>query len=87
MFALIWSYAALDDLADFYVAADLQERARMAAGVEALNARLRSDPLAEGESRDGTFRVTFISPLVVGFHVHTQGQLVRVVSVRRYGKQ
>lgn len=60
MFVLIWRTAALDALADLYVAATPAERARMAA-IDALNARLRTDPLAEGESRSGGYRIT-LSP-------------------------
>ena len=48
MFALIWKIATLDVLADLYVAAGPGERERMAAGVEALNARRRSSPHDEG---------------------------------------
>jgi hypothetical protein len=50
MFAVIWRNDVLDTLADLYVAATPAERARMAAAVDALNTRLRSDPLGEGES-------------------------------------
>jgi len=39
MFALTWSNTALDALADIYVAAEPDERARMAAALEALNVR------------------------------------------------
>ena len=41
----------------------------MAAAVEALNDRLRRDPLAEGESREGNLRITFVPLLAVTFHV------------------
>jgi hypothetical protein len=57
----------------------------MAAGVEALNERLRSDPEAEGESREGSFRITFIYMLAVSFHVSDTDQVVRVIGVQRYG--
>jgi hypothetical protein len=86
VFALIWLNRALDELADIYVAADPADRARMAAAVEALNARLQSDPLAEGESREGSLRITFISTLAVSFHVSDVDQVVRVIGVQRYGK-
>ena len=86
MFALIWLNRALDELADLYVSADLADRARMSSAVEALNARLQSDPLAEGESRDGTHRITFIPLLAVSFRVSETEQLVRVIGVQRYGK-
>ena len=86
MFTLIWRDRALNQLADIYVTADPAERQRTAAAVDALNARLRSNPLNEGESRAGDLRVTFISLLIVGFRVFPSDRVVRVISVRRYGK-
>jgi plasmid stabilization system protein ParE len=86
MFALTWSNDALDLLADIYVAATPAERARIAAGVEALNARLRSDPINEGESRPNGRRLTFAPLLAVVFRVSTANRIVRVTHVHRYGK-
>ena len=85
MFALNWSKYALDRLADIYIAATLDEQARIA-GVDALNARLRSDPLNEGESRSGGYRLTFTPLLSVGFYVSTADRVVQVTRVKRYGK-
>lgn len=85
MFALIWPDPTLDALADIYLAATPAERAWMAAAVDGLNARLRSDPLNEGESRSGGFRLVFIPLLTVLFHVTTADNIVRVVRVRRFG--
>lgn len=86
MFALIWWNAALDQLADVYVSATPAERARIAAAVDALNARLRADPLAEGESRSGGRRIAFIALAAIGFHVSEADRVVQVFSVKRYGK-
>lgn len=86
MFTLRWRNDVLEALADLYVAATPAERVRMAAAVDALNARLRSDPLVEGESRAGGYRITFISLLVVGFYVDKANREVRVARVKRYGK-
>jgi hypothetical protein len=85
MFALVWSNRALDQLAALYVDATVEERERMAAGVNALNTRLRSDPLNEGESRAGGLRVTFPALLLVTFFVREKDQLVYVPRVQRYG--
>jgi ParE toxin of type II toxin-antitoxin system, parDE len=82
MFALIWLSTALDQLADAYVAANSEDRARMAAGIEALNARLRADPLSVGESRVGGFRVDFVPRLAILFHVSETDRIVRVVRLR-----
>ena len=86
MFTLIWLDRALDQLADIYVAADPADRARMAAAINALNARLRADPLAEGESRVGDRRITFIPSLSVAFRVSLSDRTVRVGRVQRYGR-
>jgi hypothetical protein len=84
MFAVVWKTAALDHLADLYVAAE--EKDRMADGVEALNARLADDPLAEGEARSSGFRLTFPPLLAVLFHVDEVNRVVRVTAVSRYGR-
>jgi hypothetical protein len=83
---VIWLFAALEELADIYVAATAEERTRMATAIEALNARLAADPLHEGESRVGESRVTFVPLLTVGFRADPQRKEVRVRSVKRYGK-
>ena len=86
MFALIWINRALDELADVYVTATPEERKRIAAAVDALNARLQSDPLDEGESRSSGYRVTFPELLCVVFHVSEADRVVRVTRVTRYGR-
>ena len=86
MFALIWMNRALEQLANVYVTATPEERERIAAAVDALNARLRSDPLSEGESRSGGFRITFPSLLSVLFHVSETDRVVHVARVMRYGR-
>ena len=86
MYAVVWKDAALDELADVYVAADPADRARMAAGVEALNTRLAADPLDEGESRGGTRRIAFPDLLAVSFTIDPVDRVVRVTAVARYGR-
>ena len=53
MFDPQWWESALDASADIYLAATPDRRDRVAAAVEALNRRLRSDPFDAGESRHG----------------------------------
>lgn len=86
MFTVAWLDEALDGLADVYVALDLTEQDRVAAAVEALNARLVNDPLDEGESRSGGFRITFIDRLAVTFWVSEARRLVQVAAVSPYGR-
>jgi plasmid stabilization system protein ParE len=86
MFEYRWLEAALDKLADIYVAADAAERERMAAGVEGFNAQIAADPLDVGESRVGGYRVAFPPLLRVYFHVDEGTHRVWVTDVTRYGR-
>lgn len=86
MFTLIWLDVTLDELADVYVAVTPEQRARIAAGIEALNTRLRDDPLSVGESRSGGRRLVFTPLLAVTFQVSVSDRTVRVTSVKQYGK-
>ena len=86
MFDYRWLESTLDKLADIYVAADAAERERMAAGVEAFNARLAVAPLDIGESRVSGYRVAFPPLLRVYFHVDESNRRVRVTDVIRYGR-
>lgn len=86
MFDYRWLESALDKLAEIYVAADSSERERIAAGVEAFNARLATAPLEEGESRMGGYRIAFPPLLRVYFRVYEATHRVRVTDVSRYGR-
>jgi hypothetical protein len=65
-------------MADAYIRLDLAAQDRLAGAVENLNARLRSDPPEVGESRTGGERITFVSGLVVLFHVDPAARRVTV---------
>jgi hypothetical protein len=82
MFDLTWENTALEQLADAYVAATTEDREQMATAIEALNVRIRSDPLAVGESRLGAYRVAFVPLLAILFHVSESDRTVRVVRLR-----
>ncbi|WP_439621769.1 hypothetical protein [Gemmata sp.] len=86
MFGYLWLDSTLDKLAGIYVALDLSDQDRLAAGVELFNARLAADPLGVGESRSGGLRVAFIPFLRVYFRVDVANRFVRVVDVTRYGR-
>ncbi len=87
MFQLIWRDSALDALADHYVAADPKTRQKMASLVDAMNNRLKNDPLGEGESRPGNYRVTFLNGLTITFDVLLGELTVRVIRVHQYSKR
>jgi hypothetical protein len=58
----------------------------MAGAVEKLNARLKNDPPAEGESRSGSGRITFVAGLAVLFYVDETASAIYVTRVTRYGR-
>lgn len=76
----------LDRLADISVAADVNDRERLADGVERLNARLADDPSDVGESREGGDRIDFPPLLLVTFTIDPATRIVRVTWVTRYGR-
>jgi hypothetical protein len=86
MWTLIWNDLALDELAVPYVAADPARQAQIAGAVEKLNARLRNDPLSEGESREPGNRITFVAGLAVGFRLDPAAREVRVTRVGTSGR-
>ena len=66
-----WTGAALDRLADIYVAAAVADRDEIEATTRRINATLAADPDVLGESRSGRSRVWFEYPLMVCFeHLH-----------------
>ena len=85
-FAVVWLDNALDDVADFYVTADLPTQARVSDALEALNRRLAKNPFDEGESRDGGERITFVPHLAIRFRIDQADQVVRVTAAKPYGR-
>jgi hypothetical protein len=86
MYDYQWTEEALDKLADLYIEVDVPDRERMAAGVQAFNARLAADPLAVGESQGGGYRIGFSPLLRVFFKVDMSARKVWVVDVKRFGR-
>jgi hypothetical protein len=84
MYSVVWLGSALDRLADIYVLLDLTSQDRLAAAVDALNARLRTDPLSEGESRSGRYRITFVDRIAVRFWVDDSAGRVGVTAVEHF---
>ena len=85
MFTVMWSDRAMDQLADIFVVTDLPGQDHLTTLIDGPNRRLARDPMDEGESRTGNYRVTFIGDLTVRFSVDAQSPIVRVNGVRRRG--
>ncbi|WP_020471839.1 hypothetical protein [Zavarzinella formosa] len=67
MFAVIWRDAALDQLAEAFVQADLSARDVIEKCVNRFNSELAINPRQFGESRGGRLRVAFDAPCGIYF--------------------
>jgi hypothetical protein len=81
----VWSNAALDALADIWVAATSTDRNEIERAVHEINRELADDPANKGESRSGSARALIESPLTVWYRV-LPGPQARVFSVLRHGQ-
>jgi hypothetical protein len=85
MFDVDWADYALDCLADVVVTLDLDTQDQLAKAIETLNRRLAKDPLNEGESRNGPYRLTYVGSLSVLFRVNSAKGTVQVTEVKWHG--
>ena len=74
-YLVIWKPEAERKLDEIWAAA--ADPDRIVAAATELEGRLRLDPLSEGESRDGDWRIAFEPPLGIYFQV-VEPQTVRV---------
>jgi hypothetical protein len=84
MYTVIWRDAALDALADAFVAADLLMRGRIERAVTRLNKQLAADPEDIGESRGGKRRIAFEAPCGIRYMVDTSNLTARVTHFWTY---
>ena len=86
-FTVVWTPNAERRLAELWMSLpDLQRK--ITAAANDVDARLRLNPLGQGESRTGPLRIMLVEPLVVDFEVILDDQRVEVLNVavprRRY---
>ena len=81
-FTVDWRPTAEDELIRLWVDHP-DERNEITAAAAALEAALRRDPEALGESRTGSTRIAFEGPLVIAFDVFLDQRLVLVRTVWR----
>jgi hypothetical protein len=86
-FQVEWLQAALDELTSLWLQADSAQRRVITQATHAIELRLGSDPLNEGESRPGGRRITFVPPLAVRFCVESDGRTVTVLHVRMFARR
>ncbi len=79
MFSVRWTRTALDRLTAIWLRLASAQRRALTAATHAIDGRLASDPLNEGESRPGGRRVLLLPPLGVAYRVDPQRQTVTVL--------
>ncbi len=87
MFRVRWERQALNELTDAWMQGTSTQRRAVTTASHAVDLRVGSNPLTEGESRPKGRRITFISPLVVIFRVESDRETVSVIHVRMYKKR
>jgi hypothetical protein len=78
---VVWDPSAEARLIHLWMTAP--DRAAVTRAADEIDARLRRDPLNEGESRSGPYRVLFVRPLGVYYKVSEPDRLVEVLQVWR----
>ena len=80
-YTVVWTPAALNELADLWVNA--ADRADVTLASDTIDAALRIDPDAQSESRSGKTRIMIVPPLAVSYDVEDMDCLVTVWAVWR----
>ncbi len=82
-FTVVWKDAAQNRLAAVWVDADPADRPAITAAANAIDARLRTDPQSQGESRPRGRRILIELPLAAVFQVSEPDRMVTVLTVHR----
>lgn len=86
MFQVDWFEAALNELATLWMESDSGLRQVITEATNRLDQALETNPLSQGESREGNRRITFAYPLGVKFAVSRaalRGLVLHVWDIRR----
>lgn len=78
-YTVVWTTDAEQELASIWLNA--KDRSAVTSAVLRIDMALREDPLLEGESRSGMFRVIHELPLGVDFRAVEEDRMVYVVAV------
>jgi plasmid stabilization system protein ParE len=82
-YTVIWKPAAEADLARLWT--DSPDKRAITDASDRIDALLKKNPGALGESRSGNDRILVIAPLALIFEVLEDDKLVRVLNVARWG--
>ena len=78
-YTVVWMPTAEDRLAQAWI--DAADRPAVTAAANEMDALLRRDPAAVGESRGEKTRLLIVPPLIALFEVEEEDRLVRVLKV------
>ena len=79
-FTVVWTPNAEHRLAELWMSLPHLQR-EITAAANDVDARLRLNPLGQGESRMGPLRIMLVEPLVIDFEVILDDQRVEVLNV------
>lgn len=80
-FTVVWVVSGADELAEIWLSAG--DRPLITAAARDIDHRLRIQPDAVGESRDGSRRILIAGPLAVTYEISLDDRIVRVLDVWR----
>ena len=81
-YTVLWTAAAQQELAALWLAA--RDRERISEAATAIDSTLERDADKAGESRFAEFRILFVAPLGIYYHVTAADRAVRVTAVWRF---
>lgn len=77
MWQVFWNESADNELAQIWLTAP--DRQAVSNAAREIDELLRRDPLNAGESREGNYRILFVSPLVVQYEVIEPDRKIQVL--------
>lgn len=80
-FTVVWLDSGAGELAEIWLSAI--DRPLITAAARDIDHRLRVQPDAVGESRDGSRRILIAGPLAVTYEIRPEDRIVRVLNVWR----
>lgn len=80
-YTVVWKPRQKRRLAELWMAAP--DRFAVTSAADEIDRRLRTSPLDEGESREGSFRLLIVAPLGVKYQVLEEDRVVEIVRLWR----
>lgn len=84
-FTVLWTPSAERDLAEAWITAE--DRGAITSAAATIDTLLRSNPHAQGESREGSLRIAFIAPLGIDFEILEDDRIVYVLAAWTIAKR